>query len=132
MAGSYSDDLRSRVIAAVVEGASRRSVAARFGVSPSSAVKWLQRWRSTGDASAKPMGGDRRSHRLEAHAALILGAVGEKPDITIAELQALLSGHGVAASHGAVWNLLDRHGLTFKKRPLTLPSRSAPTSPRPG
>ncbi len=83
MAGSYSDDLRSRVIAAVAEGASRRSVAARFGVSPSAAVKWVQRWRLTGSASSKPMGGDQRSHRLEAHAALNLGAVDEQPDITI-------------------------------------------------
>ncbi len=132
MAGSYSDDLRSRIIAAVAEGASRRSVAARFGVSPSAAVKWFQRWCLTGSASAKPMGGDQRSHRLEAHAALILGAVGEKPDITIGELQVLLAEHGVKASSGAIWNLLNRHGLTFKKRQLTLPSRSAPTSPRPG
>ncbi len=66
--------------------------------------------------SAKPMGGDQRSHRLEAHAELILGAVGAKPDITVSELQALLAGHGVKASYGAVWNLLNRHGLTFKKR----------------
>lgn len=132
MAKALSDDLRSRVIAAVAGGASRRSAAARFGVSPSAAVKWVQRWRSTGRTAAKPMGGDQRSYRLETHAELILGAVGAKPDITICELQALLTGHGMKASYGAVWNLLNRHGLTFKKRQLTPPSRSAPTSPRPG
>ena len=78
------------------------------------------------------MGGDQRSHWLEAHAVLILGAVGAKPDITLGELQVVLAEHGVKSSSGAIWNLLDRHGLTFKKRQLTLPSRSAPTSPRPG
>lgn len=132
MAKALSNDLRSRVIAAVAGGASRRSVAARFGVSPSAVVKWVQRWRLTGSPAARPMGGDQRSHRLEAHAEPILGGVGAKPGITVCELQALLAGHGVKASYGAVWNLLDRHGLTFKKRQLTLPSRSAPTSPRPG
>lgn len=45
MAGSYSQDLRDRVIDAVErEGMSRRAAAQRFGVSESAAVKWLQRY----------------------------------------------------------------------------------------
>ena len=44
MAGAYSQDLRDRVInAVVVEGMSRRAAAARFGVSGSSAIKWVER-----------------------------------------------------------------------------------------
>ena len=44
MAGAYSQDLRDRVInAVVVEGMSRRAAAARFGVSESSAIKWVER-----------------------------------------------------------------------------------------
>jgi transposase len=52
----YSDDLRERVIAAVEAGVSRREAAESFNLSPSSAVKWLQRWRDTGSAKAKPSG----------------------------------------------------------------------------
>ena len=40
----YSKDLRERVIEAVEAGASRREAAERFDLSPSSAIKWVQRW----------------------------------------------------------------------------------------
>jgi transposase-like protein len=56
----HSEDLRSRVIAAVEGGASYRQAAARFGVSGSAAMKWVRRFRQTGSIAAKPMGGDRR------------------------------------------------------------------------
>jgi transposase len=56
----HSEDLRSRVISAVEEGASYRQAAARFGVSSSAAMKWVRRFRQTGSIAAKPMGGNRR------------------------------------------------------------------------
>ncbi|NOZ41728.1 MAG: helix-turn-helix domain-containing protein [Alphaproteobacteria bacterium] len=48
MARSYSLDLRERVVLTVLSGASCRSVATIFGVSPSSVIKWSQRYRATG------------------------------------------------------------------------------------
>ena len=49
MASAYSQDLRDRVIDAVVWGEmSRRAAAARFGVSESSAIKWVQRFERSG------------------------------------------------------------------------------------
>jgi hypothetical protein len=42
----------------VEAGASRREAAESFNLCPSSAVKWLQRWRDTGSAKAKPTGGE--------------------------------------------------------------------------
>ena len=62
------------------------------------------------------MGGDQRSTALEAHAGIVLAAVDQTPDITIEEVRALLAEHDVTASHGAVWNLWARHGLTVKKK----------------
>src|SRR5262249_62219491 len=53
----YSDDLRERVIEAVVAGASRREAAESFSLSASSAGGWLQRWDDTGNARAKLSGG---------------------------------------------------------------------------
>jgi transposase len=49
MAKSLSVDLRSRVVTAVDAGASCRSATARFGVSVSSAVRWVARDRERGD-----------------------------------------------------------------------------------
>ncbi len=40
-----------------------------------SAIRWHARYRAEGVIAAKPMGGDRHSHRTEAHAALILQAL---------------------------------------------------------
>jgi transposase len=67
----YSDDLRERVIEAVEAGASRREAAESFNLSPSSAVKWLQRWRDTGSAKAKPSRGS--TSPLEEHAKWLAG-----------------------------------------------------------
>ena len=48
MLKAYSLDLRERVVAAVEEGGlSRRQAAARFGVSYSSAILWVKRYRET-------------------------------------------------------------------------------------
>ena len=48
MARYLSEDLRVRVIEAVRSGASRRQAAARFGVSVSSAIRWVAEWRASG------------------------------------------------------------------------------------
>lgn len=126
MGKPLSNDLRERVVAAVLSGVSRRRAASRFGVSPSSAIRWVAAWRATGSCWRQPMGGDRRSQPLEEHAETILAAVDQTPDITIEELRAVLAEQDVIASHGAVWNLLARHGLTVKKRRRMPASRSAP------
>ncbi|MEM9050277.1 MAG: helix-turn-helix domain-containing protein, partial [Pseudomonadota bacterium] len=55
----YSLDLRERDVARVSAGAPVRSIAAAFDVTVSSVVNWSQRWRATGSAAAKPMGGKR-------------------------------------------------------------------------
>ena len=62
MVKPYSEDLRARVIAAVLQDdLSCREAARRYRVSASSAVKWLQHYRRSGRLRARPMGGDRRS-----------------------------------------------------------------------
>ena len=77
-----SIDLRSRVLSAVDAGLSCRQSAERFGVSASSAIRWAALRRTAGDARPKPQGGDRLSHKTEAHADLIHAALDEVPDIT--------------------------------------------------
>jgi transposase len=73
-------------LAAVDAGLSRRGAAARFGVSAASVIRWDQLRRLQGHARPKPQGGDKTSHRIEAHAEVILEAVRVQPDITLKEL----------------------------------------------
>ena len=121
-------DLRTRAMAAVDEGVSRRAAAARFGIAPSTVIRWDGERRRTGSFAPKPQGGDTRSRRIEAHAALILATVAERCDITLAELRAHLAGLGVASSASSLSRFFQRHGISVKKRPGTRPSRTAPTS----
>ena len=85
---AVSDDLRERVVEAVVLGGlSRNRAAARFQVSVASAVRWVKRFRTTGEISPAPSGGDRRSGRIEAHHDYLLGLVRRSPDLTLLEIQ---------------------------------------------
>jgi transposase len=128
MGKSLSVDLRDRVVAAVEGGTSRRQAAARFGVSISSAIRWTALSRRTGDVRPKRQGGDKRSARIEAHAPVILGAVADKADITLAELQAILAERGVAVAVSTLWRFFARRKITLKKSPRMRRSRTVPTS----
>jgi transposase len=128
MSKALSVDLRERVVSAVAAGASCRDAATRFGVSASSAVRWCALARRVGSVAPGPLGGDRRSAGIEAHAALILGLLEQKSDLTLAEIQAELAGAGVWAGIGTLWRFFDRRRITRKKRLGTPPSRIAPIS----
>jgi transposase len=116
MTRPLSNDLRERVVSAVDGGLSRRAAAERFGVAVSTAIKWVARWRRTGDVRPRPQGGDKRSHRIEAHAADVLSWIEAKSDLTLAEIAMRLEQtHGLKVAESTVWRLLDRHGMTVKK-----------------
>src|SRR6478736_4697640 len=57
MAGSYSTDLRERVLAAVGAGATPEAAARRFAVGRSTAYRWATAARLEGRRAAKRMGG---------------------------------------------------------------------------
>ena len=118
---ALSDDLRKRVVEAVVlAGLSRNAAAGRFGVSIASAVRWVTRYKTTGQISPSPSGGDRRSGRIEAQRNNLLGLIRRTPDITLLEIQErLIQNCGERFSVSALWRFFDRHGVTFKKRPRT-------------
>ena len=128
MPRSLHFDLRSRVLSAIDEGLSCRQAAERFGVSASSAIRWQALRRAGGDARPRPQGGDRLSHRTEAHAGLIAAALNEVPDITLPELKDRLARQGATTSVTALWRYFRRHGITRKKRRPMRPSRTGQTS----
>ena len=88
----YSDDLRSRVVAAVAEGCSRRAAGKRFAVSASSSIRWVELQRETGSVSPRPRGGKSRSP-LELHATWLLDLVDKAVPM---------------AYHGPIWSDIER------------------------
>jgi|TARA_B100001964_G_C14112481_1_gene544524 transposase len=117
MTKALSNDLRKRLVSAVETGMTRRSAARRFGVAASTAIKWVDRWRRTGNVRPRPRGGDHRSQRIEVHAEEILALIEETPDITLAEMaEHLDEAHGLVVAQSTIWRLLDRRGMTFKKK----------------
>ena len=107
MARPYSTDLRDRVVASVTGGRTRRATAALFGVSVASVVKWTQRWRATGSAAAKPMGGHKPLVLLSERAWL-LARLAAAPDVTLRGLQGELADRGVVVSYSAAVRLARR------------------------
>ena len=126
---ALSDDIRKRVVEAVVSGGlSRNAAAKRFEVGIASAVRWVKQFEATGEMSPKPLGGDRRSGRIEAHHDYLMGLIRRTPDITLLEIQErLIRNCGEHFSRSVLWRFFDRHGVTFKKRPRTPRSSSAQT-----
>ena len=126
---ALSDDLRERVVKAVIdEGLSRNAAAKRFGVGVASAVRWVARFKAKGEISPSPMGGDRRSQRIEFHRDYLLGLNRRQPDLTLLEIkERLIANCGERFSSSVIWRFFDRHEITFKKRPRTPRSSSART-----
>jgi transposase len=118
MASAYSQDLRDRVIDAVNRaGMSRRAAAVRFGVSESSAIKWVQRFERTGSRAANRMAGYLRP-KLEPHREFLEALRREKSDITLTALcDRLLAERGVRVDTSMLSRFFRRLGVTHKKRP---------------
>jgi transposase len=66
MAGAYSTDLRSRVLAAVEAGEMPDAAARRFAVGRSTAYRWVATARGEGRRAAKRLGGGPRNRSLRA------------------------------------------------------------------
>ena len=128
MSKALSIDLRVRVLAVVAAGASHRQAAERFGVSPASVSRWRMLEREQGDPRPKALGGDRRSGRINTHRETVLAALGPERDATIEEVRRSLAEQGLSFGFGTIQRFFARHGITRKKRPRTLESRSVPTS----
>ena len=128
MPAPYSKDLRVRVMDAVRSGMTYEEVTRRFRVSNSTVLRWVRRLRETGSYAARPMGGQ-QPFVLADEQAWLLGRLAAKPDLTLRGLLSELHARGIVVSCFALWHVLRRAGLSFKKRPCTRASRTAPMLP---
>jgi transposase len=112
---TYSRDLRERIVSARERGNSTIEVARLFRVSKSSVERYWNQYQRTGKLEPKQRGGYRRS-RLEDHDRSLRAWIGEKKDLTLAELrERILRDLGVKLGTTALWHRLERLGLSYKK-----------------
>jgi putative transposase len=115
MTAPMSQDLRKRIVRAVAQGSSARQAAQRFEVSPSAAVKLMQRVRQTGSTAPDKIGGYRRP-LLEPHADLLRKMVESRKGITLREIKARLVEQGIEVKAlSTIADMLHRLGLSHKK-----------------
>lgn len=113
----YSNDLRSRVVAAMEAGGSCRAVAAIYEVAPSTAGNWHRQYRRTQSYAPLAIGGDRR-WKLSGELAWLSQRLAAVPDLTLAEVRNELAARGVIVSYAGVQRTVKRLGLRFKKNDL--------------
>ncbi len=122
MTTPYSQDLRSRVLAAYDRGMKTRQIATLFSVSPAWARRLKQRRRETGETRPRRMGSPGVT---KVDRACLAELVRENPDATLVELRDLLD---VECATSTICMALKQLGLSFKKKRSTPRNRIAQTS----
>ncbi len=113
MGKPISLDLRERIVRGVEAGQSRRAIAERFEVAPSTAVRIQARYQTTGSLAPARQGRPRGSGKLGAHRGAIIDKVLAQPDITMPDLAAWLEAqHGVPVDPSNLSKFLCREGFT--------------------
>lgn len=113
MAGSYSTDLRGRVLAAVEAGETPEAAARRFAVGRSTAYRWVAAARDEGRREAKRMGGGPKPVVRDGVEAALLGMLKENNRLTLAECRDRLEREtGVRVHPWTVGRALRRAGWT--------------------
>lgn len=128
----YHTDLRKRIVDAYqkAEG-SVRELAARFKVAPKTVQNYLNLERETGSVEPRPHGGGPAPKVDDAGVQELRAVVEEKNDRTLDELANELDRrHHVRVGRTTVWRILDRLGITRKKRLNALRNRNGPKSRR--
>jgi transposase len=115
MGYGHSLDLRKRIVEAAEECGSARAAARRFGVSASSAIILLKRWRETGSYAPGQVGGQKK-RKLLGHEEWLRAVLAAEADITLQELKERLAAErGVEISRQSINDTLHALGYRFKK-----------------
>ena len=125
---TLSLDLRTRMMASYDEGKStREEVARRYRVSLGMVKKLLQQRRATGDLGARHHRSGRKPRILATHRQQMRTLLGQKPDLTLAELRTAV---GLECTLPAIHYVLVQMGLSYKKRRCGPANKIGLTSPR--
>lgn len=115
MTAPLSQDIRKRIVSTIEGGSSCHQAAARFAVSPSAAIKLMQRVRRTGSTAPGKIGGCRKP-KLAGHEDYLRELTRTRVGITLEETKtALIEERGLDVSISAIWEMLRKLGLSHKK-----------------
>jgi len=128
MVRPLSTDLRERLVLAVErEGISARAAAVRFGVSVSSAIVWVRRYRKTGSVAPDKIGGYKPNILAGVHGDWLVERT--RSDFTLRGLVAELAEHGVKVDYVQVWRFRARPRTELQKKACFPPNSFARRSP---
>jgi len=136
MAKPYSNDLRERAVAAVLQGGlSRQRAAAQFGLAASTVIGWVRRFLETGSVAPGQMGGHKPKSISGEHRLFMARRIREGA-FTLRGLVAELGERGLKVDYRSVWSFVHAEKLSFKKnrrRQRARPARHrAPARPMDG
>ena len=122
-----SEDLRERVVGAVVaEGWSRAQAARVYGISVVSVGRLVRAWQAGESLAPRQGGGRPRKLRLREHAAALRESLESEPDLELAaRAEFLAQSEGVSLSVPTLWRAMRALGFTRKKR-LSAPASRTP------
>jgi transposase len=125
---ALSLDLRTRIVAACDRGEqTQQQVADRFEVSLGMVQKLLKQRRRIGDLSAQYQRCGGKTKIFPEHQELMRNLLQERPDMTLGELR---DACGLSCTLPAIHGVLNKMGLTYKKRRSVPVSKTAKTSPK--
>jgi putative transposase len=111
MGRPYSNDLRERVVKAVVEGGlSRHEAAAQFGVGISTAINWVRRFLDTGSVKLDQIGGYRPKKIAGAQREWLMQRC--RKDFTVRGLVDELAERGLKVDYRTMWEFLHAEKLS--------------------
>lgn len=111
MPGSYSQDLRRKVIEYVNRGNSCHSASKRFEVASNTVRNWYKRYKSEGNYLPLKVGGKKGRINEEEVAAY----VNKKPNFILSEMG---KHFGMSAAGALYW--LRKLGYSYKKKPIPM------------
>jgi len=123
--GTISLDLRERILVSYdqKEG-NREEIASRYRVSLGMVKKLLQQRRRTGDIAPRHRFSGPKPRILATHQQQLRMLLGQKPDLTLAELRQAMR---LDCTLPAIHYVLAKMGLTYKKRRSVPANRIVPT-----
>src|ERR1700716_3241993 len=105
MGRPYSNDLRERVVRAVIKGGlSRHQAAAQFGVGISTAINWVQRFQETGSVKPDQIGGYRPKKIAGPHREWLMQRC--RKDFTVRGVVAELAERDLKVDYRTMWEFV--------------------------
>jgi transposase len=107
------ETVRTRLIAAVADGACPKATAEAMGVPYRKAKRWVEVWRETGATAQRKFG---FRSKLDDHEGFLRQLIARRPTIKLAEVHEAITACGVKTSKTAVWNALERFRIGLADR----------------